>query len=88
MASFTVRVTLNYGRLGLDVNLPDERIIGPRGIQTAAPLPELAVQRVPKDPIGCTSLAEIARNRKNACILVCDITRPEPNHPAAAAANS
>lgn len=31
------------------------------------------------DPIGCKPLSELARGRKNACILICDITRPVPN---------
>src|SRR5207302_2401262 len=30
-------------------------------------------------PIGAKPLADLARGRKNACILVCDITRPVPN---------
>src|SRR5438552_2466785 len=30
-------------------------------------------------PIGSKPLAELARGRRNACILVCDITRPVPN---------
>ena len=30
-------------------------------------------------PVGSASLTEAARGRKNACILICDITRPVPN---------
>jgi len=30
-------------------------------------------------PTGCPSLAQVARGRNNACILICDITRPVPN---------
>jgi len=30
-------------------------------------------------PIGSARLAELARGRKSACILICDITRPVPN---------
>jgi nickel-dependent lactate racemase len=30
-------------------------------------------------PTGCLPLAELARGRKSACILICDITRPVPN---------
>ena len=30
-------------------------------------------------PIGAPPLAELARGRRNACILICDITRPVPN---------
>src|SRR5207249_4331000 len=31
------------------------------------------------NPVGTPPLAHIAHGRKNACILVCDITRPVPN---------
>ena len=30
-------------------------------------------------PAGCAALADVARGRRSACILVCDITRPVPN---------
>ena len=30
-------------------------------------------------PVGTPPLAELARGRRNACVLVCDVTRPVPN---------
>ncbi len=76
-----MRVTLDYGRTGLDVELPDDRVVGPLAIRPAAPLadPETAVANALANPIGTPPLAELARGRKDACILVCDITRPVPN---------
>jgi nickel-dependent lactate racemase len=76
-----MRITLDYGRTGLDVNLPDDRLVGPLAIRPAAPLadPHAAVAAALAHPIGNPPLADIARGRKNACILVCDITRPVPN---------
>src|SRR5262245_36899639 len=76
-----MRVTLDYGRTGLDVELPDDRVIGPLAIRPAAPLPdpEAAVANALAHPIGTPSLADVARGRKNVCILVCDVTRPVPN---------
>src|SRR5262249_46590138 len=55
--------------------------VGPVAIRPAAPLsePEAAAARVLANPIGTPPLAELARGRKNACIIVCDITRPVPN---------
>jgi nickel-dependent lactate racemase len=41
--------------------------------------PEAAVEAKLAAPTGSRRLAEIARGRKNACILICDITRPVPN---------
>src|SRR5262245_7363072 len=76
-----MRVTLDYGRTGLDVDLPDDRVVGPLAIRPAAPLPDpaAAVAHALAHPIGSPPLAEIARGRKNVCVLVCDITRPVPN---------
>ena len=75
-----MRVTLDYGRTGLPVDLPD-RTIGPLEIKPAPPLedPESAVAEALSNPIGTAPLAQLARGRDNACILVCDITRPVPN---------
>src|SRR5436190_753890 len=76
-----MRIHLDYGKTGLDVDLPDDRIVGPLAIRPAPPLadPEGAIARVLAAPTGSPPLAEISRGRKNACILVCDITRPVPN---------
>src|SRR5919204_3577341 len=76
-----MRITLDYGRTGLNVELPDDRVVGPLSIRPAPPLadPEAAIARALAQPIGTPPLAEVARGRKNACILVCDITRPVPN---------
>src|SRR5881409_242871 len=77
----TMRVQLDYGRTGLEVELPADRVVGPLAIRPAAPLPdpEAAIARALREPIGTPPLAEVARGRRNACILVCDITRPVPN---------
>jgi nickel-dependent lactate racemase len=76
-----MRIRLDYGRTGLDVDLPDDRVVGPLAIRPAPPLadPHAAVEESLRRPIGAAPLAEVARGRKNACILVCDITRPVPN---------
>lgn len=76
-----MRIKLDYGRTGLDVDLPDDRIVGPLAIRPAEPLPnpEAAVAQALAQPIASKPLAELARGRRNACILVCDITRPVPN---------
>jgi len=39
-----------------------------------------AIRRALSEPINAPSLNELARGRKSACILICDITRPVPNH--------
>jgi nickel-dependent lactate racemase len=76
-----MKIKLDYGRTGLEVNLPDDRLVGPLAIKKATPLadPQAAITAAMANPIGTPPLAEVARGRKNACILVCDITRPVPN---------
>ncbi len=76
-----MRITLDYGRNGLDVELPEERVVGPFVMRPTTPIPDpgTAVAFALKNPIGARPLADEARGRKNACILVCDITRPVPN---------
>jgi len=76
-----MRVRFDYGRTGLEAELPAERVVGPLAIRPAPPLanPEAAIAQVLEHPTGTPPLAQLARGRKNACILVCDITRPVPN---------
>src|SRR5262249_36861007 len=59
----------------------DEKIVGPLAIRPAEPLadPEAAIARSLAQPIGSRPLAEIAYGHRNACILICDVTRPVPN---------
>lgn len=76
-----MRVKLDYGRTGLEVDLPAERVVGPLAIRDVPPLPnpEQAIEQVLAQPIGTPPLAQLARGRRDACILICDITRPVPN---------
>jgi nickel-dependent lactate racemase len=76
-----MRVTLDYGRTGLEVELPDANVVGPLTIRDVAPLakPQAALEEALLNPIGTPPLADVAKGRRNACILICDITRPVPN---------
>jgi lactate racemase len=76
-----MRIKLDYGRTGVEVDLPKDRLVGPLAIRDVEPLgnPEEAIAKVLAKPKGTASLAELARGRKSACILICDITRPVPN---------
>ena len=76
-----MKLKLDYGRTGLEVNLPDDRIVGPLSIRPAEPLadPEAAIWQAIQEPIGTPPLAQLARGKKSACIVICDITRPVPN---------
>lgn len=76
-----MRVTLDYGRNGLSVELPENRVVGPLAIKQAIPLddPTAAVEQVLAEPTGTKPLIDLATGRESACILVSDITRPVPN---------
>jgi nickel-dependent lactate racemase len=77
-----MRVNLKYGRSGLTVDLPETP--GFLGVLTPAEVPPLEdsqaeLQKRLAAPIAAAPLAQLARGKKNACIVVSDITRPVPN---------
>ena len=76
-----MQIRLEYGRDGLDVEIPDKALVGTLAYKTVAPLPDpqAAVARVLRQPLGAPPLAELAEGRSSACILICDVTRPVPN---------
>ena len=76
-----MRVKLEYGRTGLEVELPDGPLVRSLAYKDAAPLPDpqAALEAMLANPIGTPALAELAKGRKDACIVICDITRPVPN---------
>jgi nickel-dependent lactate racemase len=76
-----MQVRLEYGRTGLTVDLPDRNVVKCLAYRPAAPLddPVAAVHARLAGPTGSPPLAEVARGRKDACIVICDVTRPVPN---------
>ena len=74
-------VELLYGRRHLPVRFGDDldvTVVGKPPMPVLAD-PAAAVRRALAEPVGCASLAALAKGRRTACILVCDITRPVPN---------
>lgn len=76
-----MRVRLEYARTGLEVELPGERVVRQLAYKDALPLadPDAVLADVLAHPTGAPPLSELARGRKDACIVICDITRPVPN---------
>src|SRR5262249_44787109 len=74
-------IELLYGRGTVAVRPPAGSV--PTIIRKAAmpllPDPGAAVEAALAKSTGAPSLAELARGRRSACILICDITRPVPN---------
>lgn len=70
-----------FGREGLALGLPeDPRITILEGKDAPALAdPFAALERSIAEPIGSAPLAELARGRRDACIVISDVTRPVPN---------
>jgi len=76
-----MRIKLDYGKTGMEVEVPDRNLVGPLGLRPVEPLahPAGKLAEALAQPIGSAPLVELARGRKSACVLICDITRPVPN---------
>ncbi len=74
-------VRLEYGRSGLEIDLPERQGTRILAYKDAKPLadPLASLRAVLESPTGTPSLATLARGRSSACIAICDITRPVPN---------
>jgi lactate racemase len=74
-------IPIAYGRGQIPVRLPKdaEPIVIRKAVLPKLEDPVGAIQRAFENPIGSAPLAELARGRASACILICDITRPVPN---------
>ena len=76
-----MRVELAYGRGTLPIDLPadlDVTVVQKAAMPVLAD-PAAAVRSALATPLGLPPLAEFARGRDSACILICDLTRPVPN---------
>jgi len=72
-------VKLLFGQGTLNLRLPESVMaLEMRGLDALA-FPERAVYKALTDPIACPPLKEIARGRRNACVVISDVTRPVPN---------
>ena len=76
-----MRVHLEYGRHGLEVELPDRHVVKCLQYPPTCPLGDPAAVLAERlaHPTGTPPLLELARGRRNACIAICDVTRPVPN---------
>jgi nickel-dependent lactate racemase len=76
-----MQVHLEYGRTGLDVELPDQNVVGCLQYRPVEPLadPDAAIRQVLEQPTGALPLRELARGRRDACVVISDVTRPVPN---------
>src|SRR5258705_7320169 len=76
-----VTIDLLYGHSTLPVSPPPgcvPTVIEKRAMPALAE-PRAAVERALAEPVDGPALREAARDKRSACILICDITRPVPN---------
>jgi nickel-dependent lactate racemase len=75
-------VELAYGKSTLPVSLSADvraTVIRKRTLPTVAD-PVAAVRGALDNPVEARPFRQLAEGRSSACILICDITRPVPNH--------
>ena len=78
-----MRITLPYGRTGMECELPDERVTavlqsGLDAFRPALP-PERLVRKALEQPIGTPPLHKMAEGRRKVTIITSDHTRPVPS---------
>jgi nickel-dependent lactate racemase len=74
-----MHASLLYGQKKINLDLPENTILlDPKPVAALAD-PATLVEKALAGPIGCQPLAEIARGKKDACLVISDITRPVPN---------
>ena len=76
-----MRISLAYGRAEIACELPDGAQATVLEKRAVAPLrdPAAALREALEHPIGARPLAELARGRRDAVIVISDRTRPVPN---------
>lgn len=76
-----MQVAVRFGRGTTNVEVDADRLVAVLRPSPPPPLadPDADLEAALRSPIGSAPLAEIARGRRDAVILVSDITRPAPN---------
>ena len=76
-----VEVQLAFGDGKIAVEVPDANLLDVVHMKPLNPLtdPEPIIRQSLENPIGTPPLAEIARGRSSACVVISDVTRPVPN---------
>ena len=72
-------VDLDYGIEGLSIQIPEHADILTMSDTSELDHVEGRLREALSQPLGTPSLADLAQGRRNACVVISDITRPVPN---------
>jgi nickel-dependent lactate racemase len=70
---------IKYGRTGLTADIPGTARVFRAEKMPLSKEPITDIKHALDNPIESAPLGQMARNKKNACIVVSDATRPVPN---------
>ena len=76
-----MQVEMKYGHSTVAVEIPNKNLAAILETAQSPPLADAdkAVRQAISQPIASPPLAEVAKRRDSACIVISDITRPVPN---------
>ena len=74
-----MKVTMDYGRDGLDIEVPDHAHVLQMSDAPALSDLDQKLEEALAHPIGALALRQLARGRSDACIVISDMTRLVPN---------
>jgi nickel-dependent lactate racemase len=74
-----MKVRLDYGLNGLDVNVPEQADVLQMAATAGIKEIDARLEEALRHPIGTPALKTLAAGRRDACIVIADITRPVPN---------
>jgi nickel-dependent lactate racemase len=74
-----MKVRLDYGLNGLDVDVPEQADVLQMASTAGIKEIDARLEEALRHPIGTPALKTLAAGRRDACIVIADITRPVPN---------
>ncbi len=76
-----MRHRIDYGKTGLDVEIPEGTRLSLVRAPEVPPLaePDAAIRKALENPIGAQPLAVLAQGKRDAVVVISDKTRPVPN---------
>ena len=74
-----MKLKIDYGRDGLEIEVPESAPVLQMAAGAGLDRIEEHLNEAIAHPMGTAGLRQLAKGRKNACVVIADITRPVPN---------